>query len=165
MASENLLEVRNLSVDYASETGTVHAVDNISFTVKRGEIFGLAGESGSGKSTVAFALARLLKFPAKITNGEVVFNLQPDRATPQDEAMFGDSVDVLDLLPDELQQFRWSKLSIVFQSAMNALNPVLTIYTQIADVIKAHEPQMSSSEVHERAKTDTSRWHLTGPPQ
>src|SRR5262249_21316409 len=115
-------------------------------------IFGLAGESGSGKSTVAFALARLLKFPAKITNGEVVFNLQPDRATPQEEAMFGDSVDILELLPDELQQFRWSKLSIVFQSAMNALNPVLNIYTQIADVIKAHEPEMSSNDVHERAK-------------
>ena len=152
MASENILEVRNLSVDYASETGTVHAVDDISFTVKRGEIFGLAGESGSGKSTVAFALARLLKFPAKITNGEIVFNLQLERETPQEETMFGDSVDILDLTAEELQQFRWRKLSIVFQSAMNALNPVLNIYTQIADVIKAHDPSMSSSQVHERAK-------------
>src|SRR5689334_17279014 len=74
MASENILEVRNLIVDYASDTGTVHAVDNVSFVVKRGEIFGLAGESGSGKSTLAFALARLLKFPAKITKGEINFN-------------------------------------------------------------------------------------------
>src|SRR5690348_16877470 len=92
MASENILEVRNLSVDYASDTGTVHAVDNVSFVVKRGEIFGLAGESGSGKSTLAFALARLLKFPAKITKGEIIFNFQPDRQSPQEEELFGDSV-------------------------------------------------------------------------
>jgi peptide/nickel transport system ATP-binding protein len=151
MASENILEVRNLSVDYASDTGTVHAVDNVSFVIKRGEIFGLAGESGSGKSTLAFALARLLKFPAKITKGEIVFNFQADRQTPQEEEMFGDSVDILELLPEELRQFRWRKLSIVFQSAMNALNPVLTIETQVTDVIKAHDPSLDARQRRERA--------------
>ena len=103
--TENILEVRNLSVDYASDTGTVHAVDDVSFTVKRGEIFGLAGESGSGKSTLAFALARLLKFPAQITNGEIQFNLQPD---PPAATTLGDSVDILELLPEDLRQFRWN---------------------------------------------------------
>jgi len=151
MASENILEVRNLSVDYASDSGTVHAVDNVSFVIRRGEIFGLAGESGSGKSTLAFALARLLKFPAKITKGEIVFNFQADRQTPQEEEMFGDSVDILELLPEELRQFRWRKLSIVFQSAMNALNPVLTIETQVTDVIKAHDPSMDAKQRRERA--------------
>lgn len=151
MASENILEVRNLSVDYASDTGTVHAVDDVSFVVKRGEIFGLAGESGSGKSTLAFALARLLKFPAKITNGEIIFNFQADRQSPQEEDLFGESVDVLQLLPEELRQFRWRKLSIVFQSAMNALNPVLTIETQVTDVIKAHDPSLDARQRRERA--------------
>lgn len=151
MVSENILEVRNLSVDYASDAGTVHAVDNVSFTVKRGEIFGLAGESGSGKSTVAFALARLLKFPAKITKGEITFNFQQDRQSPQEAELFGESADVLELQPEELQRFRWRKLSIVFQSAMNALNPVLSIETQITDVIKAHDPTTSVRQRHERA--------------
>jgi peptide/nickel transport system ATP-binding protein len=145
-----ILDVKNLSVDYASDTGTVHAVDNVSFQVKRGEIFGLAGESGSGKSTLAFALARLHKFPAKITNGELIFNTKPRNA--KEEEMFGDSVDILGLLPEELRQFRWRKLSIVFQSAMNALNPVLDISTQITDVIKAHDPTTSERQRRTRAE-------------
>jgi peptide/nickel transport system ATP-binding protein len=151
MASENILEIRNLSVDYAADSGTVHAVDNVSFVVKRGEIFGLAGESGSGKSTLAFALARLLKFPAKITNGQVVFNYSPNVETPQGPDKFGDSINILELLPEGLREFRWRKLSIVFQSAMNALNPVLNIQTQITDVIKAHDPRVDARQRHERA--------------
>ena len=85
MPSENILEVRNLSVEYAADTGTVHAVDDVSFSVRHGEIFGLAGESGSGKSTLAFALARLLKYPARITGGQVIFNFRPGREDPDDE--------------------------------------------------------------------------------
>ncbi|MGO8950373.1 MAG: ABC transporter ATP-binding protein [Ktedonobacterales bacterium] len=151
MLSENILEVRNVSVDYASDTGTVHAVDDVSFRVKRGEIFGLAGESGSGKSTLAFALARLLKFPARITGGQIIFNFRSDRETHKEERLFGDSVDVMELEPEELRQFRWRYLSIVFQSAMNALNPVLDIRAQITDAIKAHDPSMSRHRRDERA--------------
>ncbi len=147
--TEDILEVSHLSVDYAADSGTVHAVDDVSFTVKRGEIFGLAGESGSGKSTLAFALARLLKFPAKITSGEIQFNLQPDSPAA---TTLGESVDILELLPEDLRQFRWNVLSIVFQSAMNALNPVLDIETQITDVIKAHDSSMSSRQRQMRAK-------------
>ncbi|HKD74671.1 MAG TPA: ATP-binding cassette domain-containing protein, partial [Ktedonobacterales bacterium] len=71
MANDSILDVKSLSVEYASATGTVHAVDQVSLTIKRGEIFGLAGESGSGKSTLAFAIARLLKYPATIINGSI----------------------------------------------------------------------------------------------
>ena len=148
---DHILEIRHLSVDYASETGTVHAVDDVSFAVERGEIFGLAGESGSGKSTLAFALARLLKFPAQITGGQILFNLPPEPgegfgiSTPDD-------IDILDLTSEELRQFRWSKLSIVFQSAMNALNPVITIQAQITDVIKAHNPHLDARAREERAR-------------
>jgi peptide/nickel transport system ATP-binding protein len=152
MANEIVLEVRNLSVDYASDTGTVHAVDGVSFTIRRGEVFGLAGESGSGKSTLAFALTRLLKFPARITSGQVLFN--DFRSNSEQAVHDGDSpgsVDILELEPEKLRQFRWRELAIVFQSAMNALNPVLNIQTQITDALRAHDSTMSRSQQRDRA--------------
>jgi peptide/nickel transport system ATP-binding protein len=151
MANENILEVRNLSVDYASDSGTVHAVDDVSFTIRRGEVFGLAGESGSGKSTLAFALTRLLKFPARITGGQVLFNFRPDSELARHEDDRSGSIDILQLEPEKLRQFRWRELAIVFQSAMNALNPVLDIQTQITDALRAHDDTMSRSRLHERA--------------
>ncbi|MGO8947982.1 MAG: ABC transporter ATP-binding protein [Ktedonobacterales bacterium] len=152
MPSENILEVRKLSVDYASDTGTVHAVDDVSLTVRRGEVFGLAGESGSGKSTLAFALTRLLKFPARITGGQVLFHFRSDSRHAPSERAARDSVDILELEPEELRQFRWREISIVFQSAMNALNPVLDIQTQITDALAAHDHTMSRNRRRERAE-------------
>jgi peptide/nickel transport system ATP-binding protein len=152
MPSENILEVRHLSVDYASDSGTVHAVDDVSFTVRRGEVFGLAGESGSGKSTLAFALTRLLKFPARITGGQVLFHFRSDSLPAPRLAASAESVDILQLGTEELRQFRWKEISIVFQSAMNALNPVLDIRTQITDALAAHDHTMSRSRRRERAE-------------
>jgi peptide/nickel transport system ATP-binding protein len=151
MANENVLEVRNLSVDYASDTGTVHAVDDVSFTIRRGEVFGLAGESGSGKSTLAFALTRLLKFPARITGGQVLFNFRSNSEHAVHDGERPGSVDILELEPEKLRQFRWRELAIVFQSAMNALNPVLDIQTQITDALRAHDSTMTRSQQRERA--------------
>jgi peptide/nickel transport system ATP-binding protein len=151
MNSEILLQVNDISVDYESVTGRVHAVDHVSFTLHRGEIFGLAGESGSGKSTLAFAIARLLRYPAMITGGEVIFH---PRYTPGDGEHISDfnvPFNILDLNTEDLRAFRWRKLSIVFQSAMNALNPVMNIHTQIVDVLQVHEPSLSSKERDERA--------------
>jgi len=128
-----LLEVRNLQVEYMSPRGPVRAVDDVSFDVRKGEVLGLAGESGCGKSTIANAVTRLLKPPARIAGGEVRFAGQ----------------DVLAMDPEALRRFRWSRVSIVFQSAMNALNPVTTIGTQIADAIMAHTT-MSKREALER---------------
>src|SRR5689334_21195273 len=99
------------------------AVDAVSFDIAPGEVFGLAGESGSGKSTIAQAILRILRPPAVISGGRVRFGEQ----------------DVLAMDEDELRAFRWRKVSLVFQSAMNSLNPVLTIGDQIADAIEAHE--------------------------
>ncbi|MGC4108404.1 MAG: ABC transporter ATP-binding protein [Thermomicrobiales bacterium] len=118
-----LITVKDLKVDYLSSRGPVRAVDGVSFQLKPGEVLGLAGESGSGKSTIAQAILRILQPPAVITGGSVTF---------------GDA-DVLDMSDDALMDFRWRDVSMVFQSAMNALNPVMTIGTQIADVIMAHE--------------------------
>ncbi|MEU7746203.1 ABC transporter ATP-binding protein [Nonomuraea sp. NPDC049158] len=135
----NVLEIRQLSVDYQSGSGAVHAVSDVSLDLRRGEILGLAGESGSGKSTLANAVARLLRPPAAITSGSVVYHRRD-----------GESVDVLGLGRGELRAFRWKELAVVFQSAMNALNPVSTIGDQIDDVLRVHAPRMSRKERVER---------------
>jgi peptide/nickel transport system ATP-binding protein len=157
--TDTLLEVKNVCVDYYAASGTVHAVRDVSFTLKRGEILGLAGESGCGKSTLAYAVARLLRPPAEIIGGEVLYYPRPHEerkgtmaATKRDKhASLDDVVDVLDLSAAQLRAFRWNELSIVFQSAMNALNPVMNIGTQIIDAIKAHRPEMSNADCRKRA--------------
>ncbi|MEV4108079.1 ABC transporter ATP-binding protein [Nonomuraea sp. NPDC049695] len=136
----NVLEIRDLSVDYLSAGGAVHAVAGVSLDLRRGEILGLAGESGSGKSTLANAVARLLRPPAAITSGSVVHRRQD-----------GSSVDVLELGRKELRAFRWKELAVVFQSAMNSLNPVSTVGAQIDDVLRVHVPGMSRKDRAERA--------------
>jgi peptide/nickel transport system permease protein len=135
-----ILEIRDLHVDYGEGPDAVHAVNGVSLQVRRGEVIGLAGESGSGKSTLAYACSRLLRPPGVVTSGEVIYH------TPK-----GPPVDVLSLEPDELRRFRWAELSIVFQSAMNALNPVLDVRTQLADAIKAHRPKVTAAELQERS--------------
>ncbi|HEX2348435.1 MAG TPA: ABC transporter ATP-binding protein [Ktedonobacterales bacterium] len=135
-----VLEVKHLSIEYAGEDAAVRAVTDVSFTLHRGEIVGLAGESGCGKSTLAYALTRLLSPMAAITQGEILFH-RPD----------GEVMDVLALSPEELRAFRWNELAIVFQSAMNSLNPVMTLAAQIDDAVRAHRPHMPRAERQERA--------------
>jgi peptide/nickel transport system ATP-binding protein len=118
-----LLEVQNLSVDYVLPGKRVHAVDDVSFSIQPGEIMGLAGESGCGKSTTAHAVLRILRPPARITGGRVLFKGQ----------------DLVPLSVQDLRQFRWLHISLVFQSAMNALNPVLNVGDQFVDMMQAHE--------------------------
>ncbi len=131
-APEVILELKNLRVEYVGETSRTVAVNDVSLTLRRGEVLGIAGESGSGKSTLAYAITRLHKPPAEISAGELIY-------TRRD----GSTVDILSLSEEELRTFRWEELSIVFQSAMNALNPILTIGSQIDDVLRAHKPNMS----------------------
>ncbi|MFJ8958463.1 dipeptide/oligopeptide/nickel ABC transporter permease/ATP-binding protein [Lentzea sp. NPDC102401] len=124
-----VLTVTNLNVVYQGAT-PVHAVKDVSLTLRRGEILGLAGESGCGKTTLAYAINRLHRPPAEVTSGSVVF----------------DGVDVLALGPEELREFRWVKLSMVFQGAMNSLNPVTPIRAQLQDVLRTHRPSTSTSD-------------------
>jgi peptide/nickel transport system ATP-binding protein len=144
--AETVLEVKHLSVDYMMASGALHAVNDVSFSLARGEIFGLAGESGSGKSTLAYAIARLLRPPAVVPQGEAIYYPKAGgiarHAPRHDEEESSLPINILDLTPEELRTFRWRKLAIVFQSAMNALNPVLTVGAQIDDVLKAHHPEM-----------------------
>ena len=117
-----LLDLRDLRVEYLTPHGRVRAVDGVSFSVHPGEVVGLAGESGSGKSTIAHAILRILRPPALITGGKVLFSGR----------------DTLKMTDAELEAFRWSSISIVFQSAMNALNPVLRVRDQLVDVMEHH---------------------------
>jgi len=131
---EPLLSVRGLTIDYVGDRGDFRAVDDVSFEIGRGEVFGLAGESGCGKSTIAFAVTRLHKPPALISGGEIRF----------------DGQDVLRLDGEALRRFRWREVAMVFQSAMNALNPVLTVEAQFRDVLATHTG-CSAAEAHDRA--------------
>ncbi|GEM81068.1 ABC transporter ATP-binding protein [Vibrio superstes] len=133
--TEPLISVRNLCVDYITDAGDVRACNNVSFDIAPGEVFGLAGESGCGKSTVAFSLMRLHKQPAFISGGEVIFNGE----------------DILQYSDDRMQAFRWSEMSMVFQSAMNALNPVLPMEEQFCDVIMRHT-NMTREQAIKRAE-------------
>jgi peptide/nickel transport system ATP-binding protein len=125
--SEILVEVSGLCVDYGLGEGAVHAVVDAELRLRRGEVLGLAGESGSGKSTLAYAITRLLRPPGVITAGQ---------------ASFGSSVNLLTAGPRQLRGLRWNEIAVVLQSSMNALNPVLSIGTQLADVLRAHRPGM-----------------------
>src|SRR2546421_8683243 len=158
-----LLEVKNLNVDYLASNGTVHAVTDVSFTLRRGEILGLAGESGSGKSTLAYAITRLLRPPAMITGGEILYyqdvvhqerarsvSIPPPRDA-LDRVQTEEAVDLLRLSPRQLLDIRWNDLAIVFQSAMNALNPVMSVGTQIMDVLRTHRPHMGAEARKQRA--------------
>ena len=142
-----LLEVKNLCVDYLSDTGTVHAVKDVSFTLHQGEILGIAGESGCGKSTLVYAITQLLSPLAEIPQGELIYHAPPAGMVHGTEP----AVDILRLAPRQLRAMRWSEMAIVFQSAMNSLNPVMTIGTQIIDVLRTHRPQMHANERQARA--------------
>ncbi len=159
-AAEPLLEVTGLSVDYGFGEAAVHAVRGADLTLHRGEVFGLAGESGSGKSTLAYAIARLLRMPGVITGGQVLFRLggaggagSAGRAGSAGSAgrAGGAEIDLLAAGEAQLRELRWNQLAVVLQSAMNALNPVMTIGTQLTDVLQAHRRDLDRAGRRARA--------------
>ncbi|MCK2238504.1 MULTISPECIES: ABC transporter ATP-binding protein [unclassified Crossiella] len=139
--SKPVLEIKDLNVDYGVGDNAVRAVREVSLTLHRGEVLGLAGESGSGKSTLAYGLTRLLPPPGVVRSGQVIYH-DPD----------GEPVDILRLSVPELRRFRWAETSLVFQGAMNSLNPVHKVSTQLTDVIKAHDPGSTRAARRARAK-------------
>ncbi|BCY07901.1 ABC transporter ATP-binding protein [Actinoplanes sp. L3-i22] len=133
-SSTPVLTIEDFSVDYLVNP-VVHAVRNVSLQLKRGEVLGLAGESGCGKSTLAYGIIRLLKPPAMITSGRAVFHSRE-----------GFDIDWNELGAEDLRANRWEKISMVFQGAMNSLNPVISIRDQFEDVFTTHRPEMGRKE-------------------
>uniref|UniRef100_A0A7C4HEV0 ABC transporter ATP-binding protein n=1 Tax=Staphylothermus marinus TaxID=2280 RepID=A0A7C4HEV0_STAMA len=132
-----LLRVEGLKIYFYTTVGAVKAVDNISFTLNQGEVLGLAGESGCGKSTTAFGIIRLVPPPGRIVGGKIFFEGQ----------------DILAMSPEEYRKkIRWKKISMVFQGAMNAFNPVLTIGDQLAEVFMIHRGLTKKEALMEAAK-------------
>jgi ABC-type dipeptide/oligopeptide/nickel transport system ATPase component len=128
MPDAPLLDIRNLAIDFAGETGTTQAVRGISLTLQKGETLAIVGESGSGKSVTGLALTRLLPEPPAIyRTGEILLNGR----------------DVLQMKPRELQKIRGNKIAYIFQEPSTSLNPVFTIRTQIAEAIRLHRPEVT----------------------
>ncbi len=127
--AQPVLQVKDLHVVYGTDAGPVHAVDGISFTIYRGERFGLVGESGSGKSTTANAILRLIKAPGRIDNGSVLLG----------------KTDLLKVDEEEMRRIRWTRVSLVMQGSMNSLNPTMRIREQIADAVDAHTDTRESA--------------------
>jgi peptide/nickel transport system ATP-binding protein len=148
--------VRDLYVEYLTQYGPVQAVTGVSFNIYPGEVFGLAGESGCGKSTIAHTILRVLRPPAIVTGGHIFYKgadvlEMGDEDVKYDQDGFRDLDKKPATLPIyHLESFRWAEVAMVFQSAMNSLNPVTRISSQIIDVLMKHQ-KMSKEQAHERA--------------
>lgn len=132
----SLLNVENLKVYYSTKKGPIKAVDNINLEIKRGEALGLAGESGSGKTTVALSILKILPANGKIVDGKILFN----------------GVDIVKIPEKQMKQIRWKKIALVFQGAMNALDPLYSLGDQIVEAILTHEPKLDKREALSRAE-------------
>jgi oligopeptide/dipeptide ABC transporter ATP-binding protein len=140
-----ILEIQDLSVAYRTPGGDVRAVEHVDLTLNAGEVVGLCGESGSGKSTLAYGATRLLRPPALVTSGRVLYGGR--RITSG-----GHQADLLAMNHRELKAMRWREIAIVFQSAMNALNPVLRVQDQLLDAAQSHL-RLPRGEARDKAAT------------
>jgi peptide/nickel transport system ATP-binding protein len=133
-SNDIVLNVQNLCVNYETDSGDVVAANHINFKVFKGEILGLVGESGCGKTTTAMAILQLVQPPGRIIRGEAVLN----------------GIDLLKLNERELRKIRWKEIALIPQGAMNSLNPVYKVKDQISETILAHEGRISTSDLEKR---------------
>ncbi|NDJ60720.1 MAG: ABC transporter ATP-binding protein [Chloroflexi bacterium] len=153
--TDDLLTIRDLRVYFHSTRGEYKVVDGVNLGVRRNEILGLAGESGSGKSTVIEAIGRLIEPPGYIAAGEIIFKPQTDHqptrdANPAFESQLAAGVDLVTAEQPLLQYLRWRHMSYIPQASMNALNPIMRIKRQMVDAITAHT-DLSETDAHQRA--------------
>jgi peptide/nickel transport system ATP-binding protein len=126
-----VLEVKDLTMHYMTSKGPVYAVDDVSFYVGRGESIGLVGESGCGKTSIAISLLKLLPDNAEIIGGQILLN----------------GTDLAPMNYEQVRKFRWRHISMVFQAAMNAMNPVYTVEEQILEAMRLHRPELSDKQM------------------
>jgi len=138
MGTEPVLEVKNLKTHFFTREGVVRAVDGVSFTVGRGEAVGIVGESGCGKSVTSLSIMRLVPYPGRIVEGQII--LYRD----------GQALDLVRLSEDEMREIRGNVISMVFQDPMTSLNPVLTVGFQVAEPLQVHLG-LSPAEARRRA--------------
>ncbi|MHA2073561.1 MAG: ABC transporter ATP-binding protein [Candidatus Hodarchaeales archaeon] len=136
-----ILEVKDLKTYFYTRMGTIKAVDNVSFELEKGETLGLAGESGCGKTTTCLSIMRMIQSPGKTIDGEILFK----------------SEDLLKMKKKALQKIRGKNIAMIFQGAMNALNPVHRVGNQIHEVIKIHDPHVSEEEGWKRVLDTLSK--------
>jgi peptide/nickel transport system ATP-binding protein len=143
MADQNnvLVQVRKLCVNYETRLGPVSAVDDVSFDIYRGEILGLVGESGCGKSTFGKALMRMIAPPGEIVNGHIIF----------------DGEDVMTFDEERLRDFRGRQISMIFQDPMTSLNPVQRVDQHLVEAIQVHEPKTVTEKAMERTRVLVER--------
>ena len=133
--SEEILKIENLNVHFPIHIGTVKAVNDVSLSIKRGEVMGLVGESGCGKSTLGFSILRLLRTPGHIASGKIIFN----------------DHDIVQMTEEEVLDLRGKKISMIFQDPLTSLNPLFTIGDQFVETIRTHEPRIKPKEALERS--------------
>jgi len=131
-----LMEIKQLKTSYFTPEGTVKAVDGVSLKLEKGHALGLVGESGCGKTTVALSAMKLLPSNARITGGEIMFNGE----------------NLVAKTDDEMNKIRWKKMSLIFQGAMNALNPVFKVGDQIVEALTTHNRNMTKGEAEKRTR-------------
>ncbi|MDX9730176.1 MAG: ABC transporter ATP-binding protein [Bdellovibrionales bacterium] len=151
--SQNLLEVRNLAVEFKTDESLVKAVKNISFQIPKGKTVGLVGESGSGKSITSLAIMRLIAEPGKITNGEIIFNSHDLKQQ-----------DLLKLPESKMRTIRGARISMIFQEPMTSLNPVFTVADQITETIRLHQ-NVTRKEALEKAEDLLTQVGIPNPAE
>ncbi|HEX2603114.1 MAG TPA: ABC transporter ATP-binding protein [Oxalicibacterium sp.] len=143
-----VLRVEQLQMQFATRAGIVKAVNDVSFSVRRGEILGVVGESGSGKSMTAYSIMRLIDAPGRIAGGRVLLNGQ----------------NLLDLSEEQMRRVRGNRIAMIFQDPMMTLNPVLRIDTQMVEAIRAHQP-IGKAQAHEMARDALARVGMPAPEE
>jgi peptide/nickel transport system ATP-binding protein len=136
MDMENLFEIRDLTIDFPLRTATIRAVNHVDLDIPKGVVTALVGESGSGKSTLATGLIRVVSAPGKIVSGQVQYK----------------GKDVLKMNEEELRKYRWEEVSMVFQAAQNALNPVMTIKEQFLETVQLHTEDYDEAAALEKIR-------------
>ncbi len=148
-----LLEIKNLKTYYDTRAGVVKAVDDVSIKLQKGEVIGLAGESGCGKTTTNLSAMRMIQNPGKIVGGEILFDatsLLNGQEIEELEELQLNPRNILNLKEEQMRRIRGNQISMIFQGAMNALNPVHRVGNQVHEVLKIHEPDHDPAEGWER---------------